>query len=101
MIIPEHTQAVGLCSTCNNSPTCFFRAGRGPALFCEMFDDYVAAPPEETGGRMRPAADPSPAFGAVKDDLSRYAGLCMNCENRGSCAHPKPAGGIWHCEDYE
>jgi len=101
MIMPESAQALGLCSTCNNSPTCFYRARRGPALFCEMFDDYVAPPPGGNGGRVAQAANPSTALRAADEDSSKYAGLCMNCEHRRSCAHPKPAGGVWHCEDYE
>ena len=35
----------GLCMTCNNVPACYYHARRGPALFCELFDDYT--PPIE------------------------------------------------------
>jgi len=31
----------GLCMTCNNASSCFYLQSRGPALFCELFDDYV------------------------------------------------------------
>jgi hypothetical protein len=30
-----------------------------------------------------------------------FLGLCRNCENRRTCAFPKPEGGIWHCEEYQ
>lgn len=85
--------SVGLCSTCNNVPECFHHARRGPALFCEMFDNFVspgtmvASPPAS----LRTAALPTWA----------EAGLCMNCEHQQRCGHPRPEGGIWHCEDYE
>jgi len=101
MIRPESALAVGLCSTCNNSPACFYRARRGPALFCEMFDDYVASPLGGNPGHSARAGNPGTALRTADEDLSKYAGLCMNCEHRRSCVHPKPAGGVWHCEDYE
>jgi hypothetical protein len=91
----------GLCMTCNNAPTCYYRARRGPALFCELFDDY--APPVERA-RSEPAlpsADSSPAPRAAEQEASKYTGLCVNCRHRATCAHPRPTGGVWHCEDYE
>ena len=91
----------GLCMTCNNEPSCFHRARRGPALFCETFDGYVP-PVVRTSGRMpAPSADASKAARAAKEDAATYAGLCMNCEHRRTCGHPRPVGGVWHCEDYE
>lgn len=101
MIMPESVQAVGLCYTCNNSPTCVYRAGRGPALFCELFDDYVAPPLGRNGERASQADNPATAVRAAAEDVSKYAGLCMNCEHRRSCAHSQLTGGIWHCENYE
>ena len=47
-----------------------------------------------------PSADSSAALRAAEEETSKYTGLCVNCENRRTCAHPKPAGGVWHCEDY-
>ncbi len=91
----------GLCMTCNNAPSCFHRARRGPAQFCETFDDYVP-PVVRTSDRMTsPSADASMAVRAVKEDAAKYAGLCMNCEHRRTCKHPGREVGVWHCEDYE
>lgn len=28
-------------------------------------------------------------------------GLCANCKLRDVCNFPKPASGVWHCEEYE
>jgi hypothetical protein len=101
MFMPESTQTVGLCSTCNNSPTCFHRARRGPALLCELFDDYVA-PSLRNGGRAAsPTGFGGVGFREVGEQASKHSGLCVNCEHRGSCWHAKPAGGVWHCESYE
>ena len=91
----------GLCMTCNNAPGCFHRARRGPALFCETFDDFVP-PVMRTSDRMAsPAADASMAVRRAEEATSTYAGLCVNCEHRRTCEHPDRQGGVWHCENYE
>ena len=96
----EIKNGYGLCMTCNNAPTCFHRARRGPALFCEMFDDYVPAT-MRIGDRVTPpSADASMAVRVAEEDASTHAGLCMNCEHRRTCKHPDREGGVWHCEDY-
>ena len=91
----------GLCMTCNNAPTCFYRASRGPALYCETFDDYVE-PAMRTANRLAsPSADRPKALPPTEEDASPIAGLCINCDHRRSCRHPRPLGGVWHCEDYK
>ena len=91
----------GLCWTCNNAPTCYYRATRGPALFCELFDDYVP-PAERLAGTKAPLlAKTSVALPAAEEDGEKYSGLCMNCRHRATCMHPRATGGIWHCEDYD
>jgi hypothetical protein len=84
----------GLCMTCNNQPTCYYHARRGPALFCELFDNFV---PSEGVRRFPDEELPEPSQALNKD----YAGLCMNCDHRTECMHPKPESGVWHCEDYD
>jgi hypothetical protein len=98
MIMAEIRETEGLCSTCNNAPSCFYRASRGPALFCELFDNYVPPVLRTRDDSVVPPADYSVAV--QEQESAEYAGLCMNCENRRACALPKPAGGIWHCEEY-
>ena len=100
MVTAEINGTGGLCSTCNNAPSCFYRATRGPALFCELFDDYVPSVERTRVEKALPSADSSAALRAAEEETSKYTGLCVNCENRRTCAHPKPAGGVWHCEDY-
>lgn len=90
----------GLCMSCNNAPSCFHRARRGPALFCEMFDDYVPGTLRIGDRVTSPSADASMAVRAADEDATKYAGLCMNCDQRRTCGYPRPAGGVWHCEDY-
>jgi hypothetical protein len=101
MVMPESTQTVGLCSTCNNSPTCFYRARRGPALLCELFDDYVAPSLSNVARKTATAAVTRASFGGTSESASNYSGLCVNCDHRQTCWHAKPEGGVWHCEGYE
>ena len=98
MVVIKNGQ--GLCMTCNNAPSCFHRARRGPALFCELFDDYVRPELRTIKRIVSPVPETAAALRTGDEDASRYEGLCVNCENRQTCAHPKPTGGVWHCEDY-
>jgi hypothetical protein len=95
----------GLCMTCNNAPTCYYHATRGPALFCELFDNYVPS-----SDRFVPSGDRKLDYEALPSDTSpvrtlpderEYKGLCMNCEHREECPPSKTAAGVWHCEEYE
>ena len=91
----------GLCETCNNAETCFYRATRGPALFCELFDNYVAPVDRSEVKRAALSAGPAAAPAAAEAEAAKYAGLCVNCEHRHTCKQATLEGGIWHCENYE
>jgi len=91
----------GLCLTCNNAPECFHRARRGPALFCELFDDYVPLDVSAASGQRRVSATPPPSADRAEAEAVKYTGLCMNCAHRETCGEPRTTGGVWHCENYE
>jgi hypothetical protein len=87
----------GLCLTCNNYLNCTFtRDPKRPVLFCEEFDDFTA--PIVNVTRLSAFSDNRPDDG--EKDTDKYKGLCVNCENRTTCNLPKPASGVWHCEEY-
>lgn len=87
----------GLCSTCNERPTCIHYARRGPAIFCELFDTH--APRRIHRAETEPGArDDPPGRSAPGEET--FKGLCVNCEHRYTCTYPMPPGGVWHCEDY-
>ena len=48
---------------------------------------------EQSGIDGRNSELPPPITSSLK-------GLCINCENRETCILPKPAGGVWQCEEY-
>ena len=82
-----------LCSTCSHETACGSRSTpERPILFCELFE--VPAPV--------PTAAPVAAVPErpARDQGVEHRGLCVNCDNRRECTMAKPAGGIWHCEEY-
>ena len=88
----------GLCSTCDNAPACTFpRQANRPVRQCEEFSGGK-------GQRQRSALEgtavSSAGFTPKEENPGPGVGLCRNCEERESCAFPKPDGGIWRCEEY-
>lgn len=82
----------GLCSTCKKAPTCTFpRSLERPVMHCDEFEGYEGP---KTGVIPRVASPPEAADRVV------FKGLCKNCEDRFTCTYPKPAGGVWRCEEY-
>jgi hypothetical protein len=96
----DSQESCGLCITCNNAPSCFYFASRGPALVCELFDSYA---PIETHLAQKSVEElPGAPFARsiADDEAGRSLGLCVNCENAPTCEHHKLTGGVWHCEEY-
>lgn len=86
----EATSVPDLCSTCAHVGDCVYaRTGREPVLECEFF---------ATEGALEVREAPAVETEAEPELL---AGLCANCEHRADCSLPRPAGGVWHCEEYE
>ena len=78
-----------LCTTCLHLDDCVYaRTGHEPVLVCEFFETEGAAEMHEAVA-VTGEAEPEP-----------FAGLCANCEHREDCTLPRPAGGVWHCEEY-
>ncbi len=94
---------LGICSTCNYAPDCAHRL-RNPDLAiweCEDYDDYVHFSGTSVNGGLSEVV-PAPAKSRRAEfDAVEYQGLCKNCETRDECTFPRPAGGVWHCEEYQ
>ena len=100
----EFEARVGICTNCRHQSTCTFPGcADKPKLFCEEFECLGASCAEAESGlgilNTKPAAMVKEQD-AGETDASKYLGLCVNCDNRESCNHPKPAGGVWYCEEY-
>ncbi len=84
-----------LCTNCRHQSACSFLAKTPvPIVSCEL---YECGPPEAPRLRVLRTA-PAPA--AAPDGAEAASGLCVNCENRSDCRLPRPAGGVWSCEEY-
>ena len=94
---PEVIQ--GLCSTCNNSSSCYYhlRNGKRIVCFCELFDDYE---PSAQIGDFSLLDEFIIKPNTPRTNKVKLSGLCMNCENRNTCTYQKPESGVWHCEEY-
>ena len=55
-------------------------------------------PRERLAGVIRELTEE--AVEAGREVAALLKGLCMDCENRKSCTFPRPASGVWHCEEY-
>ena len=90
--------ASGLCRTCVKAPECTFPRDPGrPVRSCDEFEG-AGAPRSERAPRMV-VASVFPMDGAPDRGATELKGLCVQCARRNSCAYPKPAGGVWHCDE--
>jgi hypothetical protein len=90
----------GLCRDCMASDTCTFpRDPSRPVWSCEEFEG-VERPPSRAAasGGLTSAIPPR-----VEDAATtlEFKGLCRECARRPTCRYPKPAGGVWHCDELE
>ncbi len=100
-IISKEKEYYGLCSSCKTASGCTYtRDLRRPVLQCEEFEGYEPRIVKTTVENI--LLKTNPEFGSSNEerDLSKYGGLCRNCEDRETCTFPKPEGGVWHCEEY-
>lgn len=89
-----------VCSTCNHVQICTSRRNKqGPVWFCEEFDNYVTVTDEKSVGTEFQIIPPWKGSDSMEGSI-RFKGLCINCENRNTCAKSRVEGGIWHCEEY-
>lgn len=92
----------GICSCCKHEPNCIYlRDNRRPVLQCEEFEGYPVRQVKTTGMRVESSADLQLLSSVEKENYNKYKGLCSICDKRENCVFPKPAGGVWHCEECE
>lgn len=83
----------GLCVTCRNAETCTFpRDPQRPVMQCEEFEGLTSRVIPFPIEAVRPVTE--------ETEVSPLRGLCRNCDQRATCTYHKPAGGVWHCEEY-
>lgn len=87
--------AASLCANCRLQSDCaFLAASTTPIVLCELYECGLADRPAlRVLGRAPAAAAPESAEEAP-------LGLCATCEELAGCRLPRPAGGVWNCEEY-
>jgi len=90
---------VDLCANCIHRDNCHLRQmPTTPVYECNEHDDGTPEIlPDASQLLSVPEATESDA--APVDD--GIVGLCVNCDHRETCTLPRPAGGVWHCEEYQ
>jgi hypothetical protein len=86
---------VGLCSSCISESSCTFPRRPGVRVIdCLEFQGEI---------RAETVRSPKPATPAATDSAPqpRTPGLCSWCDRMPTCTFPKPAGGVWFCEEYQ
>lgn len=97
--VSKKREYTGLCLTCQNAANCIYpRNLDQPVLQCEEFDCYETPLEITTVDRILASARSRNLSSA--EDMPGLKGLCVNCENRTTCAFPKPEAGVWRCEEY-
>jgi hypothetical protein len=73
-----------LCTACRFADICVYATSEGDEVrHCAGFQ------PVDSG-----------SDGSVPASETSALGLCVSCCLRLECERERPAGGIWHCEDY-
>ncbi len=89
----------GLCRDCVNAPTCTFpRDPSRPVRSCDEFAPTDLAR-DRQGSPLSTSAVFSTAISQAGSEPGYLKGLCGQCTQRPTCTFPKPAGGVWHCEE--
>lgn len=88
----------GLCHTCVKAPDCTFpRDSSRPVRSCDEFEGADGPRSERVPRIVAPSI--FPLSGAPERGAAELKGLCVQCARRHTCAYPKPAGGVWHCDE--
>ena len=96
--IRQITVGAGLCRTCINAAECTFpRDPNRPVRSCDEFEGGNAPRSDHTPRMV--AASVFPLGGAFDKGTTEMKGLCVQCARRQTCTYPKPAGGVWHCDE--
>ncbi|HSV92120.1 MAG TPA: hypothetical protein VLH81_03550 [Desulfobacterales bacterium] len=85
-----------LCTNCRHQSDCgFLPRASAPIFECELYECGPAGKP-----RLMVVKTADSQLSLQGDEPEALLGLCMNCENMADCNLPKPAGGVWMCEEY-
>lgn len=85
-----------LCANCKLQGDCvYLQKACAPVQACELYECGLSERP-----RLRVVKKPGAAVAEPPESDDPLLGLCVNCENLRGCNLPRPAGGVWMCEEY-
>jgi len=96
----------GLCPTCVYKDECtYIKDTNNPVMQCCEFKGINEVQEQRLNCRQRNEGETlldvsRPAL-TKQEPESELKGLCKICSLRNECKFPKPAGGVWHCEEYQ
>jgi len=90
----------GLCATCDNRIGCDFPRTVTRVLNCEELDYPPSAPGPRNTDRSPVIRPVLTACSIMEDGGDKLVGLCRTCEHRFDCQFPKPADGVWNCDEF-
>jgi hypothetical protein len=94
-----------ICGSCDRQKSCGFAKSMGQlVLECDEHQGFQGLYLSTNGWKPGTSTRDLKLISG-KDALRAVSpgdcvGLCVNCEDRDTCAFPKPPGGVWHCEEY-
>lgn len=92
----EQLISAGLCSNCRHMGDCTMLLKTAtPVIRCEMHECGPSPRP-----RLSLVRRPAAGADTGEPDGEELLGLCANCDHLKSCRLPKPAGGVWQCEEF-
>ncbi|MCX6826174.1 MAG: hypothetical protein NTV06_02735 [candidate division Zixibacteria bacterium] len=90
-----------LCSTCDNTTVCVYReAQSGAVLQCEEYSQIASSVDSLSQDQALRFSQRREPVNIETIDRLALKGLCINCEEKGSCTFSRPDEDIWHCEEY-
>jgi hypothetical protein len=97
--LDERTRLKGLCVSCCKASHCtFLKDFEKPILQCDEFEGYPCKPNQNFGVKSMVREELTEQQAAHQAEM---IGLCVNCRHRETCTFPRPAGGVWRCDEYE
>ena len=96
----------GLCPACVYKGECtYVKDTNKPVMQCCEFKGIGEVQEQKLIYRRRSEGetvwDISRPVLTKQESESELKGLCKICSLRNECTFPKPAGGVWHCEEYQ
>jgi hypothetical protein len=91
----EQLVAASLCVNCRHLGDCtFLSKACSPVQNCELYECGLSEKPRLVVVKKTWASVEAP------ENEADLLGLCTTCDNLKSCNLPKPASGVWMCEEY-